>query len=82
MPVEYFETHFRTESHVPRWPAHFAIITAFATTGHQWSAQEIGCEFRQHALYFVQDDSLFIVACEGPEILYPAGRFRARHLVV
>jgi hypothetical protein len=128
MPVEYFETHFRTECYIPGWPAHFAIITAFATTGHRWSAQEnadadhrlreklrsldpsairvtgfsprtghaepgwavevslnaareIGCEFRQHALYFVQDDSLYVVACEGPEILYTAGSFRARLLV-
>lgn len=37
MIAEYFETRFRSESRYESWPDEFAIITAYATTGHTWS---------------------------------------------
>jgi hypothetical protein len=37
MIAEYFETRFRTEAPFESWPDEFAIITAYATTGHVWS---------------------------------------------
>ncbi len=37
LPDEYFETRFRTPVAPPGWPARFAILTAWATTGEQWS---------------------------------------------
>jgi hypothetical protein len=40
MHPAYFETRFRTPRSVHRWPATFAIITAYATTGASWSAEE------------------------------------------
>lgn len=33
----YFTVRFRTETPVADWPAGFAIITAYATTGEHWS---------------------------------------------
>jgi len=36
MNAIYFETHFRTGEPVEDWPAEFAIITAYATTGENW----------------------------------------------
>jgi hypothetical protein len=36
----YFETQFRTEVAVSDWPAAFAIITAYATTGQTWSDEQ------------------------------------------
>ncbi len=35
----YFQVRFRTEQPPPEWPAWFAIMTAFATTGQQWSPE-------------------------------------------
>jgi hypothetical protein len=37
MPHFYFETQFKTEDDIKEWPEEFVIITAFATTGKQWS---------------------------------------------
>jgi hypothetical protein len=37
LPGEYFETRFRTPLPPDAWPARFAIITAWATTGEHWS---------------------------------------------
>jgi hypothetical protein len=39
MPPEYFETHFDAAGYVGPWPRHFAIITAYATTGEQWPSE-------------------------------------------
>lgn len=36
----YFETHFRQEQPFSDWPEEFAIITAFATTGETWTAEQ------------------------------------------
>lgn len=36
-PPFYFETMFAVDSKDIVWPAEFAIITAFATTGEKWS---------------------------------------------
>jgi hypothetical protein len=36
----YFETHFRQEKQFSDWPETFAIITAFATTGETWTAEQ------------------------------------------
>lgn len=33
----YFEIRFRGDSLPSLWPEHFAIITAYATTGQKWS---------------------------------------------
>lgn len=39
MNAIYFQTHFRTEEPVEEWPGEFAIITAYATTGEDWTVQ-------------------------------------------
>lgn len=36
----YFETHFDAHGFAGPWPAEFAIITAYATTGEQWPQDE------------------------------------------
>lgn len=36
----YFRTHFRAEAPISDWPSVFAIITAYATTGETWTAEE------------------------------------------
>jgi hypothetical protein len=36
----YFEVRFRGEALPEDWPEQFAVITAFATTGEQWSPTE------------------------------------------
>lgn len=36
----YFEIRFRGESLPDHWPESFAVITAYATTGEQWSSDE------------------------------------------
>lgn len=33
----YFQVRFRSDGPVTHWPEHFAIITAYATTGEAWS---------------------------------------------
>jgi hypothetical protein len=40
MIPEYFETHFLLESPVENWPDEFAVITAFAPTGTQWTDEQ------------------------------------------
>ncbi len=40
MHPAYFQTRFKTEHPFASWPAHFVIITAFATTGEQWTDAE------------------------------------------
>jgi len=35
----YFATHFLIEEPVADWPAEFAIITAYATTGEDWTPE-------------------------------------------
>ena len=39
-PPEYFETHFRLAEVAVAWPEQFAIITAWATTGEEWTDEE------------------------------------------
>ena len=36
----YFTTRFRVEHLPPSWPASFVILTAYATTGEQWSDEQ------------------------------------------
>jgi hypothetical protein len=36
----YFNTRFRVTDPTPAWPDSFVIITAYATTGEQWSDEE------------------------------------------
>ncbi len=36
----YFDTRFRVSEPTPVWPDSFVIITAYATTGEQWSDEE------------------------------------------
>lgn len=36
----YFETLFRQPTPPLRWPEHFAIISAYATTGEVWSPEQ------------------------------------------
>ena len=40
MHPAYFETHFRQEGSWDDWPSEFAIITAYATTGDNWTKAE------------------------------------------
>ena len=40
MPPAYFKTHFRDAAPNLNWPATFAIITAYATTGETWSLKK------------------------------------------
>lgn len=40
MHAEYFETRFRTGTLEDDWPTRFAVVTAFATTGELWTADE------------------------------------------
>lgn len=57
-------------------------------TGHRepgWACQlsadealRLGREFRQHAIYFVVDDWLFVRACEAGEEPVSVGRFSVR----
>ncbi len=37
MNPAYFETRFRLAAPAPEWPTEFAIVSAWATTGEQWS---------------------------------------------
>ncbi len=39
MNPEYFQTHFDPAGYEGPWPQQFAIITAYATTGEQWSLE-------------------------------------------
>jgi hypothetical protein len=57
MPHFYFETHFRISGDVPEWPENFVIITAYATTGRQWTDaqnasadQQLECELESSRL--------------------------------
>lgn len=36
----YFETRFRTPASITSWPDEFVIVTAYATTGEAWPAEE------------------------------------------
>ena len=36
----YFRTYFRADAPISDWPSVFAIITAYATTGETWTAEE------------------------------------------
>lgn len=40
MHPDYFKTRFCVERDVSAWPDCFAIISAFATTGQHWTAEE------------------------------------------
>jgi hypothetical protein len=40
MHPAYFQTRFRTDRPVPSWPREFAIVTAWATTGETWPAEQ------------------------------------------
>ena len=39
MPPVYFAVRFRIDGQTPTWPEHFAIVTAYATTGEQWTPE-------------------------------------------
>jgi hypothetical protein len=36
----YFDVRFRAPAPPLRWPTEFVVVTAWATTGEQWSAEE------------------------------------------
>lgn len=40
MKPEYFETHFRVGDRNAEWPREFVIVSAYATTGEQWTQEE------------------------------------------
>ena len=40
MHEAYFATHFRCPELPHSWPEEFAVITAYATTGESWTAEE------------------------------------------
>ena len=41
-------------------------------------ACDLGKRFHQHAIYLVEDDGLWVVACEAPNHLVWVGAFRYR----
>ena len=41
MPDWYFETQFLLEAPIRDWPDEFVILSAYTTTGEQWSAEVI-----------------------------------------
>ena len=40
MSLDYFDTHFKLDLPLTELPESFAIITAYATTGETWTAEE------------------------------------------
>ena len=36
----YFETRFRVDYSMPEWPQEFVVVSAYATTGEQWTEEE------------------------------------------
>lgn len=121
----YFVVRFRLERYPDDWPESFAIITAWATTGEQWSAadnaaanerlhqrlaalgcwswrvtgfspfdghaeegwavalsveqaRELGREFLQDAIYWVDHDQLWVTKCTAASGLVTVGSFRQR----
>lgn len=121
----YFETLFAVAAPPSDWPAAFAIITAYATTGEEWNEEEnraadarlemvlrergvwmqritgysprtghaepgwavavsfdsacdLGRQFRQDAIYYVEGDALFVSYCDTRCQLEPVGPFRVR----
>lgn len=120
----YFDTRFEIVAGAILWPGSFAIITAHATTGEEWTrdqneaadrqladllrargvlirritgysprtghaepgwaatvafdtACELGREFKQDAIYFVEDDVLLVSRCARPQRVI-VGTFRER----
>lgn len=51
----YFATRFRVSAPVPEWPYAFVIVTAFATTGEQWTDSQ---NARANALLLERIESL------------------------
>ena len=41
MPTWYFETRFFLEAPIKNWPDEFVILSAYTTTGEQWSDEVI-----------------------------------------
>lgn len=125
MHPEYLSVRFRTDNAVIEWPESFAIITAFATTGEEWTearnteadkelesilrrraswvvritgyspetghaelgwaavlsfndACDLGLEFKQDAVYFIERDKLFVSHCDHRRELIFVGIFRQR----
>lgn len=61
MHPAYFETRFRTQLSVQRWPREFVILTAYATTGESWTRhqnasgdEKLASELRAHAAKIVR----------------------------
>ena len=60
----YFEVRFRGEAIPERWPEQFAVITAYATTGEQWSlAENIAAD--QRLLRQIMDRGLWHLRLTG-----------------
>jgi hypothetical protein len=125
MNPAYFETRFIRLEVREVWPAEFAIITAYATTGeiwpelknragdqqledelrrqHRWlrrltgfspstghaepgwavdvgyqTACDIGQCYKQDAIYYVIQDTLYVSFCDQRRTLLAVGGFRAR----
>lgn len=61
MPDWYFETQFQLAAPVTDWPAEFVILSAYTTTGEQWSDevileadQRLEQELKQRGGWFVR----------------------------
>lgn len=123
MNTTYSSTHFRSD--LTDWPASFAIITGYATTGESWPQQEndaadrslqellmaedllcgrvtgyspdtghaepgwaapigwteacdLGLQFKQDAIYYVDGDVLSVSYCDDRRKLVEVGPFRER----
>lgn len=125
MHPAYFDTRFRVEHLPEQWPARFVILSAWATTGQQWTqdknevadqklaqwladgggwyhritgyspltghaepswaivlpldeACDLGQAFQQDALYYIDDDMLYVTHCDQRRSLRYVGSFRQR----
>ncbi len=125
MHPAYFGTRFRVDNLPDRWPAQFVILSAWATTGQQWTQEqneaadhglarwlvdhgwwhhrvigysprtghaepswafplpldeacELGLQFQQDALYYVDGDELYVTHCDQRRSLQSVGLFRQR----
>ena len=65
MQLDYFETRFKIEPPVDRLPDQFAILTAYQTTGEQWTLER-----NQEATMRLEDELQKLGVLLGPVIGY------------
>ena len=84
----YFVTHFRCPELPESWPDEFAVITAYATTGESWTAEE-NEEADRHLKEALEATALSpiritgyspdsVTLCDDRRVLVPVDTFRNR----